>query len=1085
MSISNIGSGYSAQYTASAYNSQAEEAGQTAEAEFGGGSFIEDTFDSQSSNSEVENLRAQRDQAQSELGELHSQAGEAKNQVLSRKDEIIRQNRTEEPDGKQQAEYEEAKAELNEAVQAKETAQQELEQVSQEITSNGQELSAKQQQQQSVSQELTSAQAELASLTPPSPPSGDDPEAQAAYQAELNAFNARKQELENRVNSLQQQQQQLQNEAMQLQQQQQSLASRYAQAQADMDQQSAVIENAQNTIAEMQQSMTEGSPELQNAMEQDGDLQAMQEEYEQIQQQIADKEAEIGQLDADILAARDISELNQSECAARWANDTTSSDEAKLTEAMEADGLNPEDEDGVIRIGGTDGNDDIDITMGADGSYRVIVNGEESVYSAEEAKRLMVDAGEGDDSIRVHYDEETASFIDAVEQTGGFGNDDVIAKGKLGHDHIEQSADIGDDKLPANGGAGDDRIEQIPGIGDDVVPSDGVSGSSSAGEALPSYMPEGWLPVGSGTSAAEKPQPAVFINGGDGSDVIETDDDFSAQMYVTGGAGDDQITGGSGGSVIIDTQGNNTVAVNGGSNTVITGDGNDNVTANGGSNVIYTQGGIDDITLNEQKPAVLGMNSLMTGSSFSLSENEVHSGGGDDIVTANGGSNSIYGEDGEDAIIAYKGTNSVYGGADDDNITLMDGNNTVFGEDGDDRITAYNGLNYISGGDGDEEVTVYDGSSTVYGNNGNDHIKAYKGDHAFYGEAGNDRIEGGTGREYIEGGYGNDYIDGGEGGDVIYAGYGDDEVRGGGGDDFINAGGGDDIVHGDDGKDIIFGLSGDDELYGDGDEDTIVAGDGNDKVDGGEAADIIRYTDSEEHGHDTVLNADPSDDAKALDPIKVPDNFKVSNTMTMAFGMSAFEMPLPGSQSVAFENLINDNLEAFAAIEPGQALLNGIADTEKTVTFEYFSMPNGTCEPLDKDQNHYEIEENPEGTTYTEGDGSNSKVQINPSFIEFGALYEGAQFREQNTMLVMAHELCHAYNNATGTIDNQFYNNYTGELVGAGDPDAVLGAELQAVGLFDDSVISANPYGMTENDFREYFHMNPRDTYLPPKQDVQ
>ncbi|MDO5297734.1 MAG: M91 family zinc metallopeptidase [bacterium] len=183
--------------------------------------------------------------------------------------------------------------------------------------------------------------------------------------------------------------------------------------------------------------------------------------------------------------------------------------------------------------------------------------------------------------------------------------------------------------------------------------------------------------------------------------------------------------------------------------------------------------------------------------------------------------------------------------------------------------------------------------------------------------------------------------------------------------------------------------------------------------------------------------------------------------------------------------MINDNLEAFAAIEPGQALLTGIAETGKSVTFEYFSMPNGTCAPLDRDNNHYEIEETAEGTTYTPGDGSSSKVQINPAFIDMGAAsaeYASAQFAEQNTMLVMAHELCHAYNNATGTIDDQYYNNYTGELGSAGDPNTVLGAELQAVGLFDDSVISANPYGMTENDYREYFHMNPRDSYLPPKE---
>ena len=82
-------------------------------------------------------------------------------------------------------------------------------------------------------------------------------------------------------------------------------------------------------------------------------------------------------------------------------------------------------------------------------------------------------------------------------------------------------------------------------------------------------------------------------------------------------------------------------------------------------------------------------------------------------------------------------------------------------------------------------------------------------------------------------------------------------------------------------------------------------------------------------------------------------------------------------------------------------------------------------------------------------------------------------------------------NNATGTMDERYYNNYTGELNVNGsfnlftNNENGMGAELQAVGLFDESVLSANPYGMTENDYRDYFHMNPRDSYLPPKADEQ
>ena len=1061
MSIQNVSSGYSSASIYSDYNSGSP--ASTSGLMTASGDGISDTFDSSiAAQQHLEELHSQKDQAQGELGELHNRASDTQTQILSRKDEIIQQNQTEDPNDKQQAEYEEAKVELNEASEAKEQAQQELDQVTQDLAANKQERDANTQQNTQVSNDLSAARNELNSLTPPSQPSGDDPEAQAAYQAQLNDYNARKSEIESRINALQQQQQQLQSESQQLYTQNSALMSQQAHAQADIAQQSAVIQNAQSRIAEMQQAMSEGSQEMQDAMDQDSDLQALEQEYEELQQQAADKQAEIDQLDAEILASRDISELSQSERAERWTNDAESSDAAKLAEAMEAEGFDVEDEDGVIHINGTEGDDKIDITMGADGSYRVIVNGEESVYSAEEAKRLMIDSGDGDDKIRVHYDENTASFIDALPE-GSQGNDTISAKAQFGRDYIQQ-----------NGGEGDDT---------QTVPS-----SSSVG-----------IPAQNANSsrAQQRPQPAIFVNGGDGSDAIEADENVTAQMFVTGGNGDDQITGGSANNVIIDTQGNNSVTTQtSGKNTIITGDGSDVINARGGENVIYTQGGRDDITLGQQG---------QTGASCC---NEVHSGDGDDIVTAHDGNNAVYGENGEDTIIAYKGQNDINGGADDDNITVIDGTNTVLGEDGDDVITAYNGQNTIYGGEGDEDITIYDGSSVVHGENGNDHIKAYKGDHAFYGENGNDKIEGGSGREYIEGGYGDDYIDGGAGGDVIYAGYGSDEVNGGDGDDFINAGGGDDIVHGNEGKDIIFGLSGDDELYGDGDEDTIVTGDGNDKVDGGGAADLIRYTDSGEHGHDTVLNADPSDDARALDPIQVPENFQTSNTMSYSIYHGHFpimieeiiEMPMEGNAAIAFENIINDNLEAFAAIEPGQALLQGIADTENTVTFEYYSEPNGSCRALDSIglQPGYQAldhcyNEKPDGS-FSPGTGCGSIVKINPAFIDFGvgsSEYANAQFAEQNTMLVIAHELCHAYNNATGTMDERYYNNYTGELDINNNynpfvnSEYVIGAELQAVGLFDDSVLSANPYGMTENDYRDYFHMNPRDSYLPPKADEQ
>ena len=94
----------------------------------------------------------------------------------------------------------------------------------------------------------------------------------------------------------------------------------------------------------------------------------------------------------------------------------------------------------------------------------------------------------------------------------------------------------------------------------------------------------------------------------------------------------------------------------------------------------------------------------------------------------------------------------------------------------------------------------------------------------------------------------------------------------------------------------------------------------------------------------------------------------------------------------------------------------------------------------------------------------------------------------------MAHEMCHAYNNATGTMDQSFYNNETGELMNLPEGTsyqegwkqrAISGAELQAVGIYDNSTVYANPYGMSENDYRQYFHMAPRTSYMGQSQNIQ
>ena len=1137
MSIYSVGSGY-ADY--SAYSVSAASSGSSAAEEIGvnGGSGAAeeanlgaDTFVPGNSGSDIEELQAKKEQVQSELGELQGQAADTNAQILSRKEDLIREQGGEQ-NGAVQEDYEAAKAEYEESAAAKEQAGQELQQAQQDNDANEKAITSNEQKRSQTTADLNSAQNELNSLAKPAQPGGDDEAAQAEYQAQLNAYNAKKQELENRIASLQQQLQQINSEAQQLQQKKLQLDSDQGKARAEIDKQEYLMQFAQYKMDQLQQSMIEDSPALQSAVEEDGELQSLQEELEQLQQQAADKNAELAEIDGQINSAYGLGP-DRGTLAAGWAEDEVSSDTEKLMEAMAAEGFDTAEEDGVIRISGTEGDDKIDITMGADGSYKVVVNGEESVYSAEEARRLMIDSGEGDDKIRVHYDEGTASFTDAAEQDGGAGDDavrahigidrieqdaggegsdEIEAKGGPGDDRVAQSGGegrdeievkfgLGDDRVEQSGGAGSDDIEVKVGPGDDRIVQSGAEGSDAqevfSGMDMMDSM--NGFNTNPPSPAEPKPRPVIVINGGDGSDVIEADENVTAQLFATGGSGDDKITGGAANDYIIDSQGSNTIEGNAGDDVIITGNEADVITDKGGSNVIYSKGGDDTVTVS--------------GEGYS----DVYGGAGNDVLSASDGSYTIptfsfgslsslmvpedkgghhlHGEDGDDVLTSYSGRSTLSGGDGSDIMTAVDGQADMSGDAGQDNLIAYKGQHKLSGGADDDVLTVYDGTSSLHGDDGNDKIKAFRGDHALYGDEGDDTVEGGAGREYIEGGGGNDVIDGGGGGDVIYAGDGDDEVSGGDGDDYINAGRGNDKVHGNAGNDIIFGLDGDDELYGDEGRDTMASGKGNDVVDGGADADRIRWTDSDKNGHDAVLNLEDSDDAQVLEPIDVPyDHFKIDpRTVKLhpIFGVVTGYDKMEMSAAAAFERIMQDNLEAFAAIEPGQELLGGIADTKYGVTFMHLDVNNGLCIPAD-DNGNLQIKETENGIEVEPGKGCDSIVAINPSFIDFGAISEEAgelPYAEQNTMIVMDHELDHAYNNATGTLDDSYYDNDTGEWLGkdrpSGNDRALPGAELQAVGLHKDKMFVNNPYGRTENDLREYFGMDLRTSYMTPKNEEQ
>lgn len=254
---------------------------------------------------------------------------------------------------------------------------------------------------------------------------------------------------------------------------------------------------------------------------------------------------------------------------------------------------------------GTDGNDEITVTGGKDGSVIVNINGEETTYSKEEAEKLIIDAGNGDDTITV--DENVKN---ALAMTGGNGDDAITGGG--GNDTIMDnygsntiSGRGGNDTLIANGNASEDK----------------------------GFFGRLWDKV------TGKVQDNT-ISGGEGND------------YIEGGFGDDSLAGGEGNDVIYGLSGDDAVAGGAGDDYIDAGRGEDYVNGGAGNDRLFGGRGKDQINGSD----------------------------GDDVIVGGRGADQINGGDGADEIT---GTNTAF-------------NNDQIATDGDDRVAYVDSMNVPS-----------------------------------------------------------------------------------------------------------------------------------------------------------------------------------------------------------------------------------------------------------------------------------------------------------------------------------------------------------------------------------------------------
>ncbi|AIF49855.1 matrixin family metalloprotease [Pelosinus sp. UFO1] len=466
----------------------------------------------------------------------------------------------------------------------------------------------------------------------------------------------------------------------------------------------------------------------------------------------------------------------------------------------------------------------------------------------------IIDGGGGNDIIDGGAGNDTIKYYTSIVPTnikGGAGIDTLDASSLSSTViNLNQFPDIeniiatsGNDTLTGNalanvidGGGGDDTIDA--GAGNDTV--------KYYASYTPSQIKGG---LGIDTLDASAQTTGVTFNLGT---------QFTDFENITGGLGDDVLTGTIGVNTLIGGAGNDIIDGKGGSDIIIAGDGDDIVKYYSTLTATSVKGGngIDTLDASALTTAV----NINLATQFKDFEN-ITGGSGNDTLTGNDQTNILIGGDGNDYIDGGKGADSIYGGNGNDTMVFHAGNALVDGGTGVNILTAAPSATGVSI---DLTNGVFSNIQQVIGSNYNDVIK---------GTSGNDIISSGNGDDIIDGGAGIDTIDAGAGNDTVkyYTSYDPTKIKGGVGTDTLDAsaqtgsltinlttqftdfenvigGSGSNtltgntvanVLTGGGNSDVLDGKGGADKLYGGAGDDTLVFNSAGILFDGGTGVDTL------------------------------------------------------------------------------------------------------------------------------------------------------------------------------------------------------------------------------------------------------
>ncbi len=441
----------------------------------------------------------------------------------------------------------------------------------------------------------------------------------------------------------------------------------------------------------------------------------------------------------------------------------------------------------------------------------------------------------------VTYASRTAAVTASIPDGTATADDGEVGEGDaIGNDVENLTGGTGADTLTGNG-QGNVLLGGLG--GDTLVGNGGVDSTSYADRSAAVTATIGGGPVSGVVGEGDNLQSLENLTGGTGNDTLSGD---GAANRLDGGAGDDQLFGNGGADDLVGGSGANDVARYDTRTTSVT------ASLIG---VSSTNGGIEDGPVGARDTIEADVEGIIGGTvADTLTGDESNN-----TLYGNAGNDSLTGNDGDDQFAGGDGADTVSGGNGSDGMSYYLVNQPVtadldseVGDDGSSRdgavgardtllnienIVGGNAGNTLTGNAFDNGFTGGDGADTFNGGDGNDSFVGGNGADVFNGGPGVQDIVQYTGRTTsvtadIDGVAGDDggTEDGSPGSrDTIASDI--EGITGGNGADTLTGDGNKNYLTGGPGADTLFGLDDADVIFArDGVADTIDCGNGSDNL---------------------------------------------------------------------------------------------------------------------------------------------------------------------------------------------------------------------------------------------------------------